>query len=119
MAKQQKQFRKRYGTTSPGPIVISTTQDEKDVETEVLFSIDGEDYTIPTEVPAVIGLRFLDVAAEEGDAAGIRWLMREVLGDKGWMALLACDAVKGEQLAQIMQVVRDKAVGTLEAAQGN
>ena len=120
MAKRQRKFKDRYaGQKSAGPIVISTKDAPEDVETEVLFTIDDVEYTVAKEVPAIIGMRALEIAADEGDAASMSWLMREVLGGKAYEALLACDAVSSKQLAQIMQVVRDKAMGDMEEALGN
>lgn len=119
MAKQHRKFKPRYADQKQaGPIVISTT-DVQDVETEVLFVIDDVEYAVAKEVPATIGLRALEIAADEGDAASMSWLMREVLGSKAYDALLACDAVTSKQLGQIMQVVRDKAMGDMEDALGN
>lgn len=121
MAKQHKRFKPkaRYGEASPGPIVIDTSAGEQDVETEVLFTIDGDEYTVPKVVPAIVGVRALEVAATEGEAASVRWLMLEVLGQEAYDALLACTGVTSKQLGQIMTVVRDKAMGDMEDALGN
>lgn len=121
MAKRaQRKFKDRYaGQKSAGPIVINTKDAPDEVATEVLFTIDDVEYTVAKEVPAIIGMRALEIAADEGDAASMSWLMREVLGGKAYEALLACDAVTSSQLAQIMQVVRDKAMGDMEEALGN
>lgn len=119
MAKQHKKFRPRYDAKQAGPIVIDTNEEPRGVEVETLFVIDNEEYKIPKVVPAIVGMRALEVAATDGEAASVRWLLREVLGEKAYDALLACESVTSTQLGQIMTVVRDKAMGDMEDALGN
>jgi hypothetical protein len=119
--KPGRKYRDRYATEKSEPIEIHTLDpaDAPDVETEVLFTIDGTEYRVPKEVPPITGLRALDIIADEGEAPGLRWLLQEVLGQDGYDALLACPSITSKQLGQIMTVVRDKAMGDLEAASGN
>lgn len=94
-------------------ISISTTQTVSE-EREALFAIDGEEYTIPVEVPPAMGLEAMERTRTEGEAGATAWIMRELLGDAGWKALRACKQINKSQMSAILSICRDRVFGGME-----
>ena len=76
-----------------------------------LFSIDGTEYTMPAEVPGNVGLQVTDIWADEGEAAGTKWLMIELLGEDGYLALRECKTITKAQMRQVIQILVRHALG--------
>ena len=76
-----------------------------------LFSIDGTEYTMPAEVPGYVGLEVVELWATEGEAAGTRWLMRELLGGEGYDALRTCRTITKAQMRQVTKILVQHALG--------
>jgi hypothetical protein len=103
------------------PVLITTTDhpDSETVDTVHVFSIDGDEYHMPADPPANVGLQFVDVLGTRGEAAATAWLLREMLGD-GYDALLDCADIDSGQLRTITNGVVDRALAVLEEdGQGN
>ena len=76
-----------------------------------LFSIDGTEYTMPAEVMGYVSTQVIDIWATEGEAAGTRWLMIELLGQDGYDALRTCKTITKAQLRQVTQIMVRHALG--------
>jgi hypothetical protein len=98
-------------------ITITTTGQAKDwrADREALFSIDGQEFTVPRQVPTNVGLKAMRKVAELGEAAGTQWLMVFILGQDAWDALEACEDLTRGDLEAIQTVVRTKVFGDQEA----
>jgi hypothetical protein len=94
-------------------ITISSTP-KADAGREPIFSIDGTEYTIPREVPASVGLEAIERTAQEGEAAGSRWLMIKLLGQEGYDALRTCQGLEKSDLAAVQRIIREKVFGPEE-----
>ena len=94
-------------------ISISTTQ-KLDETREALFSIDGEEYTIPVHVPPVWGLQATEVTRQQGEIAATAWIMEKLLGAKGWRVLRECEYSQAAQLSAIVETCRTKVFGAME-----
>jgi hypothetical protein len=88
------------------------------VETEPLFYIDDVEYTIPVEISAGFALRYLEIAADEGENAAELYLLKGVLGEDGFAALRDAQMVTFAQFQQISTIIMERTLGTLESAQG-
>lgn len=99
--------------------MIELTRDpNREVEKEVLFSIDGAEVEIPKEFSASLALQYVDRARKRGlDDAG-SWLLETVLGPEGYALLLGYEELKAEHLADIMDVLITKTLGAMEAPKG-
>lgn len=100
------------------PIHIDT-KNQPEAERDPLFYIDGVEYTIPSKVPASLGLRYLRVLREEGAAEAAGEMLERVLGTETYDALMECEAVDDEQMQRIMRIVEHKVMGQLESTTGN
>jgi hypothetical protein len=87
------------------------------VDREPLFSIDDVQYTIPVAVPPALGLEAIERSRAMGAGADA-WLAELMLGADGWKALRTCPDVDEDQMATILRVLRERALGPLERANG-
>lgn len=79
-----------------------------------LFYVGEKEYTIPVDVPGSLTLKALDMTATEGEVIATRWVMRQVLGDDGYKALLTHPDITKRELAAITKVVRELVFGEAE-----
>ena len=83
-----------------------------------LFTLKGEDYYIPAEPPASAVLRYLHRVRTEGEESAGAWLLEEMIGAEGYMALMNYDKLKMSQLSAVMQAVQRHVMGATERAGG-
>lgn len=96
-------------------------EDEEPVETEKLFSVDGVEYRIPVEFGPGVGLLYLDRISEGRDVA-LGQILKTVIGEQGWKALLRLaelNRINAAQLKAIMKKVNDRTLGAVEDIEGN
>lgn len=75
---------------------------------EVVFTIDGKEYTAPIAVPASKGLEFLSIKYSAGsDFAGV-WAMQDSLGVEAVQKLCSVPTLTPEQLAVITLKISGK-----------
>jgi len=89
-----------------------------EVETVVLFSIDGVDYTIPKKPRVNIALRYLKMAREEGPEAAQGYLLEALVGEEAYEALMNFDDLDSETLGAIAEAAQKLTLGGLEAPKG-
>ena len=100
-----------------GPLRFSTATPP---EREPLFYIDGTEYTIPVKPPAHIGIEASKMVVE-GDGStrtgmeAEEFVMREMLGEEGFAALIACEHVSLDDYKHLLGIVTDRAMGRGEA----
>lgn len=95
-----------------------TTTPDKVVEREPLFSIDGNEVTIPKEFSASLALQYIDRARKRGVDDAASWLLEVVLGIEGYALLLGYEELKAEHLSSIMDVILTKTLGAMDAPKG-
>lgn len=79
-----------------------------------VFAIDDTTYTIPKEIDASALLRFLDDSAQVGENAAMANLMRELISDDGYEALLNFKGLKPKQLKELLDSVEEYAMGQMD-----
>lgn len=92
--------------------IVST--DIPEVDEIPVFKLDGVLYTMPGSISAAFALEAIDMMAEKGEMQMLAWLMPRVIGDEAYTALKTCDALTGEQLKAIMDLVGEHVMGQLE-----
>lgn len=102
------------------PEVLRFTSTTGEVEQrEPLFYIDDVEYTIPVDPSPTIGLEALHILSANGggviaQAMADDYVMTEMLGEDGYAALRGCKTVTSGELAQVIRIVSQKALGALE-----
>jgi hypothetical protein len=96
-----------------------STEPGEEGEREVLFRVDGTEYTIPVEPPASIALAGMELLAAHGggDMAQIlftREMLRLMLGDKGYAALLSVPTLKPADFTHLAEVCAKRAMGAIQ-----
>jgi hypothetical protein len=79
-----------------------------------LFYVGEKEYTIPVDVPGSLTLQALDMTAERGEVEATVWVMKKVLGEDGYKALLTHPDITKPELAAITKVVRELVFGEAE-----
>lgn len=97
------------------PIHIAADEDVEE-ERVPLFYIGTTEYSVPKNIPAGVGLEYLRVASERGETMAAPVLLTRVLGEEAYTALEKSRGLKEEQLAQIIQIIVDRAMGPGEKA---
>lgn len=92
-----------------GPIRISSKP--ANTEREPFFYIDDVEYTIPKVISPAVAMRFMDRLADGiGEERAVALLLREVLGKEAVAALGRAEGMTGEDMVNIVTIVRDKAM---------
>lgn len=88
------------------------------VETVDVFTLNGITYGVPKKPPARIALKYLEYVAEHGEEQGVPYLLRLMLGDEGYEALLSHEDLEEHELAAVFTVVCELALGAIEDPKG-
>lgn len=99
---------------------LSTTAPEVEEAREDFFAIDGQMYTLPVEVPAVEGIRYLNDVKTDGVEVAVARLMHRMVGEDGMRALARVTDMKPKDFKVLLSTVQRK-VNTMigEAGLGN
>jgi hypothetical protein len=81
---------------------------------EVLFEIDGTEYTIPKQIGGEVGLRATRIAAESGELAATMFCVDAAIGREAYDALCAVENLPKTTLKGILAVCRDRVFGGME-----
>jgi len=107
----------------PVELKTDTTPDAKKRVT--IFTIaDAEgkktEYTIPAKPRPNIALKYMWTlkTTGNGDTAAAQ-LLEDMLGEEGYMALMAWDDLEVEQFKNILDICKDVSMGGMEEAMGN
>lgn len=90
------------------------TSEAPAIEDEPVFSIDGRVFTMPKRVPVATALKYMRMVRKEGQDVAIGWAVEKVLGEEAYVALSEFDGLTKDQLAQVMEIVRQKLLGAVE-----
>lgn len=80
----------------------------------VLFYIDDRPYSVPAKPGAEVALQILDVIAMRGEEVGIALMLRKLLGDEGYTALMNYDGLEREDLQKVITKAFEIVNGALE-----
>jgi hypothetical protein len=97
--------------------IIEISEDDPEEappEREPLFSIGDEVYTMLKDPPLTLAMQARNVGYERGEGYAEIFLMREMLGEDAYRALLANRSLKGPQLQAITARVSKRLFGVLE-----
>jgi len=97
------------------PIRIVTPETPPEVEMVEVFSIDDRPYCVPKDVSPSVALRFMKLARQTGTEIAMGALLEEMLGEEAYDALANCPHVTKEQFADVMTLIREHALGAVEA----
>lgn len=105
--------------TPKAPEVIALKSVKKDdkateVATITLFSIDGKDYSIPTEIRPNKALQVMHVIRTRGESSGISFMLETLLGTEGYEALLGFEDLKDEDLEKVIKIAFELVAGATE-----
>lgn len=102
-------------TSEPDFEPIRIDADEDVPEGRVpLFYIGDTEYSVPSNIPAGVGLEYLRIASERGEELAAPALLTRVLGEEAYTALEQSRGLKEKQLTQIIQIIVDRAMGSRE-----
>lgn len=96
------------------PIRLPAQAEEKPVGRQPLFYIGDQEYTIPVDVPGSLTLKALDMTDQQGEVIATIWVMKQVLGEEGYKALLNAPNITKPELAAIQKVIRELVFGEAE-----
>lgn len=97
--------------------IIELTEDDPEEappERVALFKIGGEVYTMLKDPPLTLALQARNVGFERGEGYAEIFVMREMLGEGAYRALLGNSSLKGRQLEAITKRVTTTLFGVLE-----
>jgi hypothetical protein len=96
-------------------LTLTTDPDAPEPEREVLFTLDGVEYTIPKVFPASMGLQFTRVSVLQGTDVAVCWALEAAIGPVGYEVLMNFTQLTADQLAKICDVVLLRIAGGMEA----
>lgn len=99
-------------------VVLTTNATAPEPEREVLFSIDGIEYTIPKKFSANVALQYARVSLLRGPQDAVSWALEKALGETGYAALMAFDQLEAEDLDTITGVILQRIAAALEVPKG-
>jgi hypothetical protein len=102
---------------STEPVIIDTKQKPK-IKMVPLFTIDDQEYLIPEKIPPNIGIKFLLDCARVGVDVALARAMVSVVGQDAMTALSECESVGEDELAQILDIEKDKVYSTVNVPAG-
>jgi hypothetical protein len=101
------------------PIRLSTKQEALQTDRVPLFYIDDEEFTIPVEVPPVQSVRFLRDLKDGDLPTATAKAFDDLLGPRALNRLSRCEALKPEELKQIMDIIAEKMLAANDLLLGN
>lgn len=113
MSTNRNRSRSRPAQVNGAVLHLTTPENGPFDEREVLFTIDGTEYTVMKRVPAGAALQYIGLGGVQGADVAIIFALRYALGDTGYNALCAYKALTNEQLATVTNAVRAKFDGAL------
>lgn len=87
---------------------------DEPIEREDLFSLNGVMYRVDKNPRRGIVLEYLKIAREQGPRIAVGWLLEEMLGTDGYLALSRYQGLTEDQLSAVTKIAVDIAMGALE-----
>jgi hypothetical protein len=94
---------------------LSTSEPTEEAKQEDFFSIDDVMYTIPVDVPAVEGVRYLNDVKEQGVEVAVARLMHRMVGERGMKALGRATNMSPDDFRFLITTVQSKVNRMIEA----
>jgi len=114
-----RQPKRRFDPDDFEPVVVKASGAE--VEEVTLFVIDETDdggerteYTIPKKVKFNVTLQATEILAQRGEHAAGVWMLRELLGEDGYEALINFDDLERDDFNQICEIAANVVLGPAE-----
>ena len=100
--------------------VIELKSNETKGNRVVLYTIDGEEFTIPEKPPFKVALKFMNESKRSGNEmfAALQ-LLEDMLGKESYDKLLDFDGLNDELLGEILEQCIDRAFPALKEATKN
>ena len=95
-------------------IALKSKKGAKKADAITLFSIDGQDYSIPSSIRPNQAMQIMKVFRKQGDTAGVDFMLEVLLGSEGYEALLAFDDLESDDLEKIIKIAFQMVVGATE-----
>lgn len=102
----------------PIRFVTKRPEDREPEERVVLFSLDDQEFTIPRKFPVSLGLKVIRTMRKRGTEIGMAELLEEVIGEDAYEALVNYPDITNDDIARLMQIVNDLALGSLDGPKG-
>jgi hypothetical protein len=102
----------------PVRFVTKTAAERGPEERVVLFSLDDQEFTIPRKFPVNLGLKVIRTMRKRGEAIAMAELLEEVIGEDAYEALVNYPDITNDDIARLMQIVNDLALGSLDGPKG-
>lgn len=100
----------------PEPIDFDARRNDEEVEERVvIFHLNGTDYSVPKKPRINLGLKFSYERRAFGTDVAVSSLLRAMLGDEGFDALMGYDGLTEDDLEAITTICSRAAMGKLEA----
>jgi len=92
-----------------------TSEQEPEPEKRVpLFFLDDVEYTVVSNPPPTVGLRYLHILATEGEGQASFYLLSKMLGADGYEALMNYESLTQEQYDKVLEAAVTISVGKKE-----
>lgn len=100
--------------------VIELKSDQAKGDRVVLFTIDGEEFTIPEKPPFKVALKYMNESKRSGnDMFAALQLLEDMLGKEAYDRLLNFDGLTDELVGEILEQCIDRAFPALKEATKN
>lgn len=100
-------------------IIRIEPRDEGEAEERVdLFYIGATKYTMLAHPSGSLVIKYMDLTAEKGVDQAMRYVLKAVLGEESYNALMDCDDVTHAQLTKILEIVLKHAMGPVDRPDG-
>lgn len=83
-----------------------------------VFTIDDTTYSMPSIVRPHVALKYLWLVKIDGPEMAASWLLETMLGYEGFKALANFEALTDEQFNQIINIIQEHALGSVEEGKG-
>lgn len=102
----------------PIRFVTKRPEDRDPVERVVLFSLDDQEFSIPRKFPVNLGLKVIRTMRRQGSEIAMAELLEEVIGADAYEALVNYPDLEDDDIARLMKIVTDLALGSLDGPKG-
>lgn len=118
MSTTRKRKPARFDADNFQPVVIKRTGEE--AERVHLFSIVDDDgteraYSIPKKVKFNVSLKVTELYATEGEIAATAYMLRQLLGEEGYRALVDFDELEQDDFERICEIASNIVLGQRES----
>lgn len=100
--------------------VIELKSDQAKGNRVVLFTIDGEEFTVPEKPPFKVALKFINESKRSGNEMfAAMQLLEDMLGKEAYDRLIDFDGLTDELLGQILEQCTDRAFPSVKESAKN